>query len=126
MMEIYEQAKAKLDAGLKDGKFDRHGQIMKRGMHDALLEFCRQDEEFAQAVVQGGTLEECMKEVVKGVHGDGISDMEAYGAAVRYYFPGAGIIVTMKIDLLNSVRNEKDALHATGPKKILVDLSDFF
>lgn len=125
MRVMYEQARKKLDDELKCGKFDKHGQVMKQGVHDALTEFCRQDEEFAQAVVQGGTLEECMNAVVKCVKGSGISDMEAYGAAVRFYFPGAGINVTMKIDLLASVRGDEEPTANEGGG-ILVDLSEFF
>ena len=49
---------------------------------DALLEFCRQNEEFAQAVAQGGSFQECMKAVAQGV-GNCISDLEAYRRAER-------------------------------------------
>lgn len=120
---MFEQAKTRLDKELKEGKFDRYGQIMKQGVHDALLEFCRQDGEFAQAVVQGGSFEDCMKAVGKCVSGNGVSDMEAYGAAVRFYFPGAGIHVEMTIDLLASVRGDEEPEEDKG---LLIDLSDFF
>lgn len=50
---------------------------MKSAVRDALLEFCRQNEEFAQAVVQGGAFPDCMAAVAKGV-GSSISDLEAY------------------------------------------------
>ena len=120
---MFEQAKKRLDDEIKSGKFCRYGSVMKQRVHDTLVDFCRQDEEFAQAVVQGGSFAECMAAVVKKVQGNtGISDMEAFGEAVRFYFPGAGINVTMKIDLCASVRKaepeEKEAL--------LIDLSDFF
>ena len=120
--EWYARAKDKLDRELKSGKFDRYAQVMKQDVHDTLLKFCGQDDEFAQAVVQGGSFEDCMKAVTKGVKNNGISDMTAYGEAVKFYFPGAGINVTMKIDLLASVRGgepEED-------KGLLLDLSDFF
>lgn len=122
--EFYPQAEEKLARELKAGKFDRYGQIMKQAVHDALLDFCGQDEEFAQAVVQGGSFEECMKAVGKCVKGSGISDMEAYGAAVRFYFPGAEIRVTMQIDLLASVRGDEPI--EDKPEGLVVDLSDFF
>ena len=120
--DFYPQARDKLAAELKSGKFDKYGQIMKQGVHDALLEFCEQDEEFAQAVAQGGSFEDCMKAVSKCVKGSGISDMEAYGAAVRFYFPGAEINVTMKIDLLAAVRDAGEEPESG----LLIDLSDFF
>ena len=40
----------------------------------ALKDFCLQEEEFAQAIVQGGTFADCMKAVAKGV-GNSISDI---------------------------------------------------
>lgn len=126
-MEWFERARDKIDREWKSGKYDRYAAIMKDDVRDALTEFCRQDEEFAQAVVQGGTFEDCMKAVTKCVKGNGISDMEAFGAAVKFYFPGAGIRVTMEIDLLASVRTE-DHSADVGKKAdgLLIDLSDFF
>lgn len=122
--EYYAQAKDKLARELKSGKFDRYAQIMKQAVHDALLNFCEQDGEFAQAVAQGGTFEDCMKAVAKGVKGNGISDLDAYVAAVRFYFPGAGINLTMKIDLLASVRDAAE--EPQEDKGLVIDLSDFF
>lgn len=123
---MFEQAKKKLDNELKSGKFDRYASVMKQRTHDTLVDFCRQDEEFAQAVVQGGSFSDCMAAVAKKVNGNtGISDMEAYGEAVRFYFPGAGIQVTMKIDLCASVRKDEPA-PTDKPDGLLIDLSDFF
>ena len=122
---MFEQARDKIDREWKSGKYDRYGSAMKDDVRDALTGFCQQDEEFAQAVVQGGSFEDCMKAVGKCVKGQSISDMEAFGAAVKFYFPGAGIRVTMEIDLLASVRGDEPE-----PKKedsgLLIDLSDFF
>lgn len=131
MSEWFKQAKDKLDAEAKSGTFDRYGAAMKAAVKDALLDFCRQDEEFAQAVAQGGSFADCMKAVGRCVKGQSISDMEAYGAAVKFYFPGAGIRVTMEIDLLASVRNVSGEhvpsdTHAPADKGLLIDLSDFF
>lgn len=135
---FYQQAKTKLDAELKSGKFDRYGAVMKQAVHDALLDFCRQEEEFAQAVAQGGSFGDCMAAVAKCVHGNGISDMEAYGAAVRYYFPGAVLRVTMAIDLIGEAGaggggsagsrvSEKSASDSAADRDpLLIDISDFF
>lgn len=122
---FYDKAKEKLERELKSGKFDRYGSVMKQGVCDALMEFSRQNDEFAQAVVQGGSLEDCMKAVGKCVKGNGISDSEAYGAAVRFYFPGAGIEVKMTIDLLAEVR-ERDGGEPKSNRGLTIDLSDFF
>lgn len=122
MSRFFDEAKKKLDAGTKE-KLDRYGEAMKASVHDALLEFCRQDDEFAQAIAQGGSFEACMKAVAKCVKGNAISDAEAWGAAVKFYFPGAGIRVEMRIDLCASVRPEEAA---PRPSAKVIDLSDFF
>lgn len=121
-MDYFEEARAKLEAG-KAVRLDRYGEAMKASVHDALLEFCRQDGEFAQAVAQGGSFEDCMKAVGKCVKGNSISDAEAWGAAVRFYFPGAAIRVTMRIDLCASV---DDTPELDLPEAKLIDLSEFF
>ena len=121
---MFEEAKKRLDDETKSGKFCRYGWVMKERVKETLVEFCRQDEEFAQAVVQGGSFQDCMAAVVKKIQGKGgISDTEAFGEAVRFYFPGAGIQVTMKIDLCASVRKDEPAEKQEG---LLIDLSDFF
>lgn len=88
------------------GKCDRRIEVMKQAVHDALVEFCRQDGEFAQAVVQGGTFADCMAAVAKNV-GSAISDIEAYRRAAQFYFPGADIRVKMTVNLCASVEQEE-------------------
>ena len=123
-MGFYNEAKEKLDEGVKKN-LDRYGNVMKQSVHDALLDFCRQDEEFAQAVVQGGSFEDCMKAVAKCVKGSALSDLEAWGAAVKFYFPGAGIKCELRINLCASVEDDEGV---TAPQKAgpIIDLSDFF
>ncbi len=124
---MVDQAIKKLREEAKSGKFDRYGAVMKTAVREALEAFCRQDGEFAQAVVQGGSFSDCMAAVAKKVQGGAISDMEAFGEAVRFYFPGAGIDVKMTIDLCASVR-DKGETPATKdkPAGVVLDLSDFF
>ena len=102
MSSWYQQAKEKLESGV-DAVKGREAGAMKSAVKDALLSFCGQEEEFAQAVVQGGSFPECMAAVAKGVGGS-ISDLDAYKRAVSFYFPGADISVIMRIDLCGSVR----------------------
>ncbi|MEG1492382.1 MAG: hypothetical protein RR394_09025, partial [Oscillospiraceae bacterium] len=101
---------------------------MKNEVCRALVEFCGQDDEFSQAVVQGGGFADCMNAVAKGVGGS-LSDIEAYRRAVTYYFPGAGVHFNMAIDLCASV-NEKAADICIGSGKteggILISLDAFF
>ena len=102
-----ELAIQKLHKELKELKTtDQKINAMKQAVHDALVEFCAQDGEFAQAVVQGGTFADCMAAVVEGV-GASISDLEAYRRAVQFYFPGADIRAQMTVNLCASV--EQDA-----------------
>ena len=91
---------------------------MKKAVREALESFVRQDDEFAQAVAQGGSFADCMAAVEKGV-GTSIPDMDAYRKAVQFYFKGAEIRMVMEIDLCpNRVKEE------TGSRKVL-DLADF-
>ncbi len=124
MIDYQERALEKLEKEYKAGSYDKYASAMKSAVLKALKDFVKQDAEFAQAVVQGGSFEDCMKAVGKCVKGNSISDAEAWGAAVRFYFPGAEIRVTMEIDLCASVRDKND--EATGADTKLIDLSEFF
>lgn len=115
-MNWTEQALAKLDREANAGHYDKYAAIMKQGTLNALRDFCRQNEEFAQAVVQGGTFEDCMKAVAQKC-GSGISDLEAYRRAVRFYFPGADIRFRMELDLCGGLQD--------GPAVVL-NLADFW
>lgn len=128
---------------LKEGKKNVSGnkeKAMAPAVAAQLESFCRQDAEFAQAVVQGGTFADCMKEVAKGV-GSSISDLDAYKKAVRFYFPGAKVPMKLTIDLIGDAAGEEPAAEpvaaqpAPAEKKTKVisldlddgfDLSDFF
>ena len=123
MNEWYERAKSKLEAEKKAGKYDRYAEIMKDAVCNALDGFCRQDSEFAQAVVQGGTFDDCMNAVAKGI-GNAISDLEAFRRAVRFYFPGADVKFHMTVNLCADVEAEA-AAQATGSAPKIIDLDDF-
>lgn len=67
----------------------------------ALIEFCEQNSEFAQAVVQMNidkSIKDCIESTVAKA-GSSISDIEVYKKAVEFYFPGADIHFDMRIDL---------------------------
>lgn len=123
MNEWYEQAKRKLEAEKGSGSYDRYASAMKGLICEKLCIFCKQDSEFAQAVVQGGTFTECMKVVAKGC-GAALPDEEAIRRAVRFYFPGATIKFHMELNLCGDVEAEAAApVASTGPK--ILDLEDF-
>lgn len=119
-MSWREQALEKLAAEKKTAKYDRYAQVMKDRVHEALADFCRQDEEFAQAVVQGGTFEECMKAVAKKC-GNGISDLEAFRRAARFYFPGSDVRFQMSIVLCENI-----LLQGGGQEAVVLSLEDFW
>ena len=110
---------------------------MASAVRKALEDFCRQEPEFAQAIVQGGSFKDCMAAVAKGV-GASISDSEAFARAARFYFPGSKVKVVMEIDLVGDAGQEADSStplrsaqndKETEPKKVavkLLDLGDFF
>lgn len=93
-----EKAEKKLDEG-KSKVVGQKEKAMASAVLEALKDFCRQDAEFAQAIVQGGSFADCMKAVAKGV-GNSISDLDAYKRAVQFFFPGAKIKMQMTIDLI--------------------------
>lgn len=117
MSNWYEQAKERLNRECKEVKGQKE-RAMGSAVRDALLEFCRQNEEFAQAVVQGGTFQDCMAAVAKGVGGS-ISDLEAYRRAVSFYFDGAKVKFQMVIQL-------EPAEAEPEQRGLLLNLSDFF
>ena len=98
ILNYRQQASEKLNKEYKDCKGNRYVDAMKSAVKDALLKFIEQDNEFAQAIVQGGSFTDCMKEVAKGV-GSSISDIDAYKRAVQFYFKGADISFTMVVKL---------------------------
>ena len=99
VLNYRQQAKDKLNKEYKAFKGDRYQQVMKSAVREALLTFIEQDNEFAQAIAQGGTFADCMKAVAKGI-GNAISDIDAYKRAVQFYFPGADIsfIMTVRVN----------------------------
>jgi len=104
--------------------------VIKKDVQKTLISFCKQDEEFAQAIVQSDkTFGECCHEIVKGAT-LGISDIEAYRKAVQFYFPDAGIKMAMTINLCASVdgssEDNMEAPAAPTPKhEINLRLTDF-
>lgn len=88
---------------------DRYSKAMEAAVRAALVSFCRQESEFAQAILESKqSFKDCMAAVAKNP-GNCISDLEAYRRAVQFYFPGADIEFKMTIDLCASVsgKNEK-------------------
>lgn len=78
---------------------DKHAQVIAKPTADALMEFCRQEPEFEQAIEQSGkSFDDCLTAITKGI-GSAISDLEVYSRAVKFYFPVAAVRFHMTIDL---------------------------
>lgn len=121
MTQYQEKALAKLAEGRKGKMSRREAEVMKVPVANQMEDFCRQDAEFAQAIVQGGSFADCMAAVAGKVHGGSLSDIEAYRAAAAFYFPGCKIHMTMRIDLIGDVASE-EGTHKGG---IVLNLEDF-
>ena len=111
------QAIEKLSREAKAFQGNKYEAVMKTPVREALESFCRQNEEFAQAVVQGGCFGACMAAVAKGC-GSSLSDIEAYRRAAAFYFRGAEVKMELRIRL--EPEAEEDG------KIIRLDFSDFF
>ena len=131
MSEFRDRALKKLQNEFKTGIFDKYGSLMKTDVLRQLESFCEQDDEFAQAVAQGGTFEDCMKAVAKSC-GPALSDLEAYQRAVKFYFPGAKVKMQLTIDLIgDAAGGDPDQAAAktqqteTKPAGITLDFTQF-
>lgn len=129
MSEFRDQALEKLrkEAVAVSGSKER---AMSEAVRATLENFAGQEEEFAQAIVQGGSFSDCMTAVAKGVGGH-ISDLEAYKKAVQFYFPGAEIRMQMTIDLIGAAAAKEPEpytpKHASNakPENIVLDFTEF-
>lgn len=99
-----ERAISKLQQELKAFQSnDNKAKAVKDAVADALIDFCKQDDEFAQAIVQSDkTLSDCCNAAMKGV-GNSISDLEVFKKAVKFYFSTADIQFKMTIDLCGNI-----------------------
>lgn len=116
MSGFYEKAKEKLEGGAVST--DRRASVMAPAVKDALLSFCHQNEEFAEAVVQGGSFKDCMDAVAKNC-GNALSDLEAYKRAAGFYFKGADVQMQLTIRLAGDPEKPMER------KPIVLDLEDF-
>ena len=78
---------------------DRYQKVVGEHVVDTLKEFCRQNSEFAQAVVQSSkSVSDCIAYTVKGCK-EYTADIEVYRKAAEFYFPGAVVRFEMILDL---------------------------
>lgn len=85
---------------------------------NALKSFVRQNDEFAQAIVQNDkTVKDCCNEIERHI-GSACSDLDVFKMAVNFYFEGATIEFEMKIHMCESEMGTTD-------KGIVLNLNDF-
>jgi hypothetical protein len=116
MEEFVSKAVEKIESGIAAVKGQKEN-VVKRPVADALISFCRQQEEFAQAVVQSEkTFADCVAHVVKGC-GNALSDIEAYRKAVGFWFPGAVVDMVLTIRM-SEFEEPEDITEETVPAVI--------
>lgn len=128
-----EKAIEKIRKELAAYKGDRYGNVMKAEIASALERLCRLEPEFAQAVLEGGSFDGCMKAVTKAIKGNSISDIDAYCAAAGYYFPGCKVSMTLSISMSGDINPEdavseapaKEASRPGKTKGVMIDLTNF-
>ena len=107
MNEFTKTAVDRLTKELGEAEKNRYIDVVKKPVYDALVSFCTQSDEFAQAVAESDkALNDCLKAVVDGVKSS-LSDIEAYRRAAAFYFPGCE--VDMKLTVRMSCYEEKPA-----------------
>ena len=95
---IISQAKSKINSKEKTEKYDMFAAAIGEHIKKALTIFCEQNEEFARAVLDGGSANECIKSVADKIRTrKSVSDFDVYQLAVKYYFPVAVVDFVMKI-----------------------------
>ncbi|MGN1120650.1 MAG: hypothetical protein ACI4Q4_09850 [Oscillospiraceae bacterium] len=119
MEELISKVRAKLDETKATGRAES---VMAEYVKNTLIDFSGQSEEFARAVIDGGTFEKCMKEVAKG-SGVYLSDLEAYARAVKYYFPTATIECTMRINAEGNITGAEASEEKDPEKASAINLS---
>lgn len=95
--------------------------LMADAVMGMLVEFCEQNEQFAEAVLAGGSFTDCMKAVTKGLgnYTDGISTCRK---AVQFYVPGAEVKPLWSITMPS-----QEGTGESGKKQaVILDLADFF
>jgi hypothetical protein len=116
---IIEQAKAKIKVS-DEKKLGRYEKAVNSATAAALCSFCEQSEEFARAVIDGKSYDECLKTSCKGI-GQSISDFDLYTRAVQFYFPGA--VIEYKMNIHMSEYELEEAPSAAAPKAEKTDIS---
>ena len=126
--DIISQAKEKINCKDKPEKNDMFAAAIGEHIKKALTVFCEQNEEFARAVLDGGSANECIKSVADKIRTrKSVSDFDVYQLAVKYYFPVAVVDFVMKIRMSEYEQPEQkeqtEAKAEQTEQKTALDLS---
>lgn len=121
--EVKDKLQGELAGAKKAGKYA--GAVMDSCVK-ALEVFASQDEEFADAILDGSLIE-CGKAIEKGCSGKKVvSDLDVYRMAVQHFFPGADVEFQMVVKVNPHEASDKpvnDVPPVTVNKRInLLDL----
>jgi hypothetical protein len=123
-MDYKKQAVEKLESEHKAFKGGQMERVMKDFTCETLKSFCKQDSEFAQAVMQcDKTLSDCLAHMAKGGGRQGISDFDAFNKAVDFYFPGAKIRYHMTIQVNPHEMPGDECTASSGGVKSAIELT---
>ena len=127
-MKTQEQARERLDKELTAAakSSNRYVAAVAQAVHDALVGFIAQQEEFARAVVQSDkTLADVCAAAMKKV-GGAISDIEVYRRVVAEYFPGAQVdcVMTIRMSEHEGTGEPETAKSQTSGDVLSLDLFD--
>ena len=93
-------------------------------MINAMVEFCEQELELAQAVEQSDkNFGACLDFVVKQAENGVLSDLKAYKEMVKFYFPTADITMKMTVNLCGDNGYEPPPIEVRTNNKDSYDLS---
>lgn len=82
----------KIDEEVKSFKGNQKGKIVYTYIANVIKKFCEQNEKFAETVCKTKrSLSDCVKEILNGCDRSGISDIEAYRRATKFYFPNSEV-----------------------------------
>lgn len=106
----------KINRELKEFKGDRYGKIVYTYVANALREFCGQNETFAEVLYKTKrSFSDCVREIMRGC-GKGISDIEVYRRATKFYFPNSEVEFLMKITITGEEPDDKYLLKESKVK----------
>lgn len=103
---------------------DAKASLMADATLKVLADFCSQSEDFAKAVIAGGTFGDCMKEASKGL-GNYADGAEICKRCVQFYVPGAQVHSQWHVELPTEYTANRTQ-HKNQQNGFVLDLMDLW